>query len=204
MFDLEGKNIKLNNAKELNILFEYADEQGWRWLNSGTRLSTPFGMRIRYPFVICFWKYKKTTWDYVENVKDGLTDFKDIEPYIKSNKESTTEKEMTAREFIKWFTGVALHYCNNNGMCSYCKLNNCNTKCKETLCDTCNWEENIDELLEIAKQDNLSISSEEKAVNNIEKLIKNPNRTNISDDLIESLKLAVEKLKGEMKDEQTD
>ena len=200
MFDLKGKNIKLNNAEEHKILFEYADEQGWKWLNSGKRLNSSFGMYVIYPLVIRFGKDQKTIcWDYVENIEDEITDFKDIEPYIKSNKELTAGKELTAREFVEWFVGTVFDYCdycNNNRKCSNCKLNEFNTKCGRSLCYTCNWGENIDELLEIAKQDNLSILSEKKAIENIEKLIKDPDNTRMSNELIESLKLAVEKLKG--------
>lgn len=208
MFDLAGKNIKLNNAEELKILFEYADEQGWKWSNSKTRLKSSFGMDVSYPLVIYFRKDKKTIcWDYVENIEDEITDFKDIEPYIKSNiepyiksnKELTAGKELTAREFVEWFVGTVFDYCdycNNNRKCSNCKLNEFNTKCGRSLCYTCNWGENIDELLEIAKQDNLSILSEKKAIENIEKLIKDPDNTRMSNELIESLKLAVDKLKG--------
>ena len=197
MFDLEGKNIKLNNAKELNILFEYADEQGWRWLNDEGKLDSSFGRYVKYPFVMCFGKDQKTIyWDYVGNVEDEITDFKDIEPYIKSNKELTAGKELTAREFIEWFTDTALAYCSsNNGKCSNCKLSGCNTKCGKALCDTCNWKDHIDELFEIATLD-VSIPPEEKAIKDIEKLIKDPDNTRMSYELIESLKLAVEKLKG--------
>lgn len=197
MFDLEGKNIKLNNAEELKILFEFADEQGWKWLNSKTRLKSSFEMDVSYPIVIYFRKDKKTIcWDYVENVEDEITDFKDIEPYIKSNKELTAGKELTAREFVEWFTDTALAYCSsNNGKCSNCKLSGYNTKCGKALCDTCNWKDHIDELFEIATLD-VNIPPEEKAIKDIEKLIKDPDNTKMSNELIESLKLAVEKLKG--------
>ena len=202
MFDLKGKNIKLNNAEEHKILFEYADEQGWKWLNSGKRLNSSFGMYVIYPLVIRFGKDQKTIcWDYVENVEDEITDFKDIEPYIKSNKELTTGKELTAREFVEWFTDTALAYCSSvTGKCPNCKLSSYNTKCGKALCDTCNWKDHIDELFEIATLD-VNIPPEEKAIKNIEKLIKDPDNTKMSDELIESLKLAVEKLKGEMRNE---
>ena len=185
MFDLEGKNIKLNNAEELKILFEYANKHGWRWKSDESELNTSFRDGVAYPLVICFKNNKKVCW----NPCNSNTDFKDIEKYLKP------EKEMTAKEFIEWFIGTALAYCNSGGRCPNCKLNERNTKCGKSLCNTYNWANYIDEIIEIAKSDNVNIPSEKKAINDIEKLIEDPDNTKMSDGLIESLKLAVEKLK---------
>lgn len=55
---------------------------------------------------------------------------------------------------------------------------------------------NIDELLEIAKTGRIiALTSEEKAIENIEKFIENPNRVTLNDEFVGSLKLAVERLK---------
>lgn len=186
MFDLENKYVRVNNHEELDRLFEYANKHGWRWKSDGSELNnTSFIDGVAYPLVIYFKNNKKVCW----NPCNSNTDFKDIEPYIKSN------KEMTAKEFIEWFIGTALDYCNNNGRCSNCKLNERNTKCGKSLCDTYNWANHIDEIIEIAKSNNINITSEKKAINDIEKLIKDPDNIKMSDGLIESLKLAVEKLK---------
>ena len=185
MFDLEGKSIRVNNPEELNCLFEYANKHGWRWGDSGNKLNNSFRDNKKYPFSIRFDDDKKAYWSDFYNRN---TSFKDIEKYI------NPEKEMTAREFVEWFTGVALDYCTNIAKCPNCKLSSCNTKCGIALCNTCNWKDHIDELLEIAKSDNVNMSPEEKAIKDIEKLIQNPDHT-ITNEIKDSLKLAVEKLK---------
>ena len=40
MFDLEGKNVIVNNLGELDCLIEYANKHGWRWGNDGKELNT--------------------------------------------------------------------------------------------------------------------------------------------------------------------
>ena len=63
------------------------------------------------------------------------------------------------------------------------------------MCDICDWKDNIDEVLEIAKSIRLTAPSpEEKAISTIEKFIENPDHTALNDEFLESLKLAVEKL----------
>lgn len=102
-------------------------------------------------------------------------------------------KEMTAREFIKRI--VDMHHCRNRN-CSECVLDASNTKCKMRLCNICSWENNIDELLEIVKSGRITVPTpEEKAIDTIEKFIKNPDHETLNDEFVESLKLAVEKLK---------
>ena len=189
MFDLKGKKVRVNNPGELNCLFEYANKEGWRWGNDGKELNKSFGDRATYPFAIYFEDNKKVYWG---NFCNSNTSFKDIEKFI------NPEKEMTAREFIEWFTGTALDYCySDEARCSKCKLNDLNTKCEKSLCATYNWKDHIDELLEIAKSDNVNMSPEEKAIKDIEKLINDPK----SNEFVDSLKLAVEKLKGENENE---
>ena len=101
------------------------------------------------------------------------------------------KKEMTAREFVEWYINMR-SLCKNR-ICAECVLSEKNTKCNRNLCNTCNWKGNIDELLEIAKS---GIQSPEvKAIDTLEKIIKNPNHVVVNDEFVESLKLAVEKLK---------
>lgn len=189
MFNLEGKNVIVNNHEEFDCLFEYANKHGWRW-GDGDELNTSFEDGKTYPFIICFKNNKKVYWDryYISN---SNTDFKDIEKYLKPEKE--IKKEMTAREFIKSFSNI--RSCNRRS-CKECVLSKRNNKCKLSLCDMNNWEENIDELLEIVASGRTTVlSSEEKAIENIEKLIQEKDYIKITDEIKDSLKLAIEKLK---------
>ncbi len=187
MFDLENKYIRVNNHEELDCLFEYANKHGWRWGNDGSKLNTSFGDSGTYPFVICF-KNKKVYWNYYNN---SNTDFKDIEKYLKPEKE--IEKEMTAREFLESF--VDIRSCSERS-CSKCVLNSRNTKCNRNLCESLNWKNSIDELLEIVASGRTTVSSpEKKAIENIEKLIQEKDYIKMTDEIKDSLKLAVEKLK---------
>ena len=64
------------------------------------------------------------------------------------------------------------------------------------MCDIYNWKGNIDELFEIVKSGRATVPTpEEKAVEDIEKFIENPDRAALNDEFVESLKFAVEKLK---------
>lgn len=189
MFDLEGKNVIVNNHEEFDCLFEYANKHGWRW-GDGDELNTSFEDGKTYPFIICFKNNKKVYWDryYISN---SNTDFKDIEKYLKPEEE--IEKEMTAREFLKSF--VDIRSCNERS-CSKCVLNSRNTKCNKNLCQSTSWKNSIDELLEIVASGRTTIlSPEEKAIENIEKLIQEKDYIKMTDEIKDSLKLAVEKLK---------
>ena len=68
-------------------------------------------------------------------------------------------KEMTAREFIKWYVNVDFLCGKRN--CDECVLGRKNTKCKNQLCTTCNWKNNIDELLEIARSGRITVTTPE-------------------------------------------
>lgn len=102
-------------------------------------------------------------------------------------------KEMTAREFAERIADIS-DCCRRE--CAECVLDEMNTKCNESLCNTCNWENNIDELIEIAKSRRFTIQSpEEKAISILESFIENPDRTALNDGLVDALKLAVKKMK---------
>lgn len=74
-------------------------------------------------------------------------------------------------------------------------MDNRNNKCNTDLCNIRNWKNNIDELLEIAKVEKWTVPTpEEKAIENIEKFIENPDRAALNDEFVDALKLAVEKL----------
>ena len=188
MFDLENKYIRVNNHEELNCLFEYANKHGWRWGNDGSELNNLFGDGEAYPFAICFKNNKKVYWGYSCN---SNTDFKDIEKYLKPEKE--IEKEMTAREFVEWYSDIA-KCCERE--CMECVLNQRNTKCNESLCGIENWKDNIDEILEIAASGRITVPTpEEKAIGTLESFIENPDRAALNDEFVDALKLVVEKLK---------
>ena len=197
MFDLEGKNVIVNNLGELDCLIEYANKHGWRWGNDGKELNTSlFRDDEIYPFIICFKNNKKFYWNYFYS-SNSNTDFKDIEKYLKPEKE--IEKEMTAREFIESFSNIRSCYRRS---CTECVLSKRNNKCKLSLCDMNNWKENIDELLEIVASGRTTVlSSEEKAIENIEKLIQEKDYIKMTDEIKDSLKLAIEKIKSGEVDE---
>lgn len=194
MIDLAGKNIKLNNDEELKILFEYADEQGWKWLNDKGKLDSSFGKYAKYPFVVCFMKDQKTIcWDYVGNIEDEITDFKDVEPYIKSKKESTTEKEMTAREFLE---KLIKHLdCDGRG-CENCKFDSLNNLMRKTLCSVSCWKtDDIDYLIELVSDDDPIYHppmDNVRAANFIDDVLGGKE---LSKDEEEALKYAAEKLR---------
>ena len=191
MFDLEGKNVIVNNLGELDCLIEYANKHGWRWGNDGKELNTSlFRDDEIYPFIICFKNNKKFYWNYFYS-SNSNTDFKDIEKYLKPEKE--IEKEMTAREFLKSFLNIRSCQWRK---CSECVLNKSNTKCNKSLCESSNWKNSMDELLEIVASGRTTVSSpEKKAIENIEKLIQEKDYIKMTDEIKNSLKLAVEKLK---------
>lgn len=187
MFKLEGKKVRVNNHEELVCLFEYANKHGWRWGNDGSELNTSFGDGIAYPFIIYFKNNKKVYWYTCNSNKD----FKDIEKYL--NPEKEIEKEMTAREFIESF--VNIRSCSER-RCSKCVLNSSNTKCNKNLCEPLSWKNSIDELLEIVASGRTTVLlPEKKAIENIEKLIQEKDYIKMTDEIKDSLKLAVEKLK---------
>ena len=64
------------------------------------------------------------------------------------------------------------------------------------LCDTDTWKGNEDELLELAKAGETDIMSmKEKSVSIIENFIEAPDRSKITDEFVDCLKFAVDKLK---------
>ena len=95
--------------------------------------------------------------------------------YISSNytfyeaSELLNTKEMTAREFAERIADIS----NCNGDCSECVLYFTNTKCNRSLCNVCNWKDDIDELLEIAKAGKATVlTPKEKAIEDIEKIYR--------------------------------
>ena len=97
---------------------------------------------------------------------------------------------MTAREFVEWYVNVDFSCGRRN--CDECVLGRKNTKCNNQLCSACNWKNNIDELLEIAKSGRITVPT---PIDTLENFIKNPDRAALNDEFVNALKMAVDKLK---------
>lgn len=109
---------------------------------------------------------------------------------------SGNSDEMTAREFIEFAADTITSSKCNRRECLKCVFSEKNTKCNRSLCNINNWKDNIDEILEIAKSGRSTVlTPEKKAINTLEKFIKNPDCAVLNEEFIESLKLAIEKLK---------
>ena len=172
----------LVRAKEENeMLLKEAEKQGFHWF--GRSDCQPLKMQ-HFPDILKFSNSK----DVVYNARIGAEDTTFYEA-----SEFLGEKEMTAREFAEWIANI--DDCRGRN-CLECAFYRTNTKCNCSLCNIHNWKGNIDELLEIAASCRTTVlSPEEKVINTFEKFIENPDRVALNDEFVESLKLAVEKLK---------
>lgn len=181
MINLKNTCILVRAKEENEMLLKEAEKQGFHWF--GRSDCQPLKMQ-HFPDILKFSNSK----DVVYNARIGAEDSTFYEA-----SELLGTKEMTAREFAGHL--VDIRNCNVH-KCSECVLSASNTKCKKSLCDICSWENNIDELLEIVKSGRITIPTpEKKAIDTIEKFIENPDRATLNDEFVESLKLAVEKLK---------
>lgn len=180
MIDLRNTCVLVRTKEENEMLLKEAKKQEFHWYRKDhcEPLQTQY-----FPDILKFYEHDIT---YAASVR---SDFAFYEA-----SELLGTKEMTAREFAEWIAN-AFSLCSNR-KCSECVLEKNNTKCDVCLCGIENWKDNIDEILEIAASDRTTVpSSEEKAISTIEKFIENPDRTALNDEFLESLKLAVEKLK---------
>lgn len=181
MINLKNTCVLVRTKEENEKLLKEAEKQGFHWF--GRSDCQPLKIQ-HFPDILKFSNSK----DVVYNARIGAEDSTFYEA-----SELLGEKEMTAREFIKWYVNVDFSCGRRN--CDECVLGRKNTKCNNQLCTTCNWKNNFDELLEIAKSSRITVPTpEEKAIEDIEKLIQSPYR-GITGEIKESLKLAVEKLK---------
>lgn len=180
MINLKNTCILVRTKEENEMLLKEAEKQGFHWF--GRSDCQPLKIQ-HFPDILKFSNSK----DVVYNARIGAEDSTFYEA-----SELLGTKEMTAREFANRIADI----CNCRGCnCSECVLSESNTRCKKHLCDICDWKDNIDEVLEIAKSIRLTAPSpEEKAISTIEKFIENPDHTALNDEFLESLKLAVEKL----------
>lgn len=181
MINLKNTCILVRTEEENETLLKEAEKQGFHWYSKGNCKPLP---GQHFPDILKFCNNK----DVAHSMRIGAEDSTFYEA-----SELLGEKEMTAREFAEWIADVS-DCCGRN--CAECVLTTANTKCNRSLCVTRNWKGNIDELLEIAKSGRITVPTpEEKAISALENFIENPDRTALNDEFVESLKLAVEKLK---------
>ena len=179
MIDLTNTCIFVRTKEENEMLLKEAKKQGFHWYQKDS--CEPL-QKQHFPDILKFYDGKYLT--YEASVRSDL-DFYEASVLLGM-------KEMTAREFVERIADVSA-CCGRK--CTKCVLDVTNTKCNKNLCNTRNWENNIDELIEIAKSGRLTVPTpEEKMISTIEKFIENPDRAALNDEFVESLKLAVEKL----------
>ena len=176
MIDLRNTCILVRTKEENEMLLKEAEKQEFHWYRKDhcEPLQTQY-----FPDILKFYEDK----DVAREAHIGP----DSTFYEASELLGT--KEMTAREFAERIADLS-NCCERE--CIGCVLNKRNNKCNNYLCDTRNWGNNIDKLLEIVKT---GIQSRSKAIDIFEKFIENPDRAALNDEFVESLKLAVEKLK---------
>ena len=178
MINLKNTCVLVRTKEENEKLLKEAEKQGFNW---SQRYDCKPLLAQHFPDILRFYEDKVIT--YEASIRSNV-DFYEASELLGT-------KEMTAREFAERIADIS----NCNGDCSECVLYFTNTKCNRSLCNVCNWKDDIDELLEIAKSSRITVPTpEEKAIEDIEKLIQSPYR-GITGEIKESLKLAVEKLK---------
>lgn len=184
MIDLRNTCILVRTKKENEMLLKEAEKQGFHWYSKDD--CKPLSEQ-HFPDILKFYNDKDV-------VHSARIEAKDSTFYEASELLGT--KEMTAREFVEWYINMR-SLCKNR-ICAECALSEKNTKGNRYLCNTCNWKGSIDELLEIMASDRDTVlSPEQKAISILENFIENPERAVVNDEFVESLKLALGKLRGE-------
>lgn len=180
MINLKNTCVLVRTKEENEKLLKEAEKQGFNW---SQRYDCKPLLAQHFPDILRFYEDKVIT--YEASIRSNV-DFYEASELLGT-------KEMTAREFIEWYVNVN-SLCSDH-TCAECLLSRKYTKCNSSLCDSCNWKGNVDELLKIAVSGRITVPTpEEKAIEDIEKLIQSPYR-GITGEIKESLKLAVEKLK---------
>lgn len=181
MIDLRNTCVLVRTKEENEMLLKEAEKQGFQWPTKNHCRPLP---KQHFPDILKFYEDKDVTRE--AHIGPDLTFYE--------ASELLGTKEMTSREFAEWIANT-YSLCGNR-KCSECVLSKNNTKCDVCLCGIENWKDNIDEILEIVALGRTTVPTpEEKAISTIEKFIENPDRTALNDEFLESLKLAVEKLK---------
>ena len=180
MIDLKNTCVLVKTPEENEKLLKEAEKQGFHWTN---REGCEPLRGQPFPDVLKFYKDKSIAARC--NISSEYT--------LHEASELFGMKEMTAREFVGWIADA--RRCDGRE-CSKCVLDAANTKCNKSLCATCNWKGNIDEILEIVASDRITVPTpEEKAIGTLESFIENSDRAALNDEFVDALKLAVEKLK---------
>lgn len=178
MIDLRNKCVLVRTQEEYGKLLKEAEKQGFKW-NCGDSV-IPFDS-VMLPDVLKFYNDKTMILQEM--------------PLVKADTLLGT-KELTAREFIKYME--RLDNCSADD-CNTCVMNGKNTKCKKLLCRIGNWVGNEDELISIAKSGRITIRSKSIEVAEfIQDFIDNPD-IEVTDDFIECLRFAADKLKEQEK-----
>ena len=181
MIDLTNTCVLVRTKEENEMLLKEAEKQGCQWAIKNHCRPLP---KQHFPDILKFYEDKDVTRE--AHIGPDSTFYE--------ASELLGTKEMSAREFIEWY--INMNSLCGDRICAECVLSRKNTKGNRSLCNTCDWKDNVDELIEIAKSGRITVlSPEEKAINTIEKFIENPDRAALNDKFVESLKLAVEKLK---------
>lgn len=185
MVNLMNTCVLVRTEEENEMLLKEAEKQGFTWFSRDNCKPLP---TQHFPDILQFCEEEYIV--HSANIKLSCAFYE--------ASELLGTKEMTAREFIKWYVNV--DFSCGRRECDECVLGRKNTKCNNQLCTTCNWESNIDELLEIVKSGRITVlTPEEKAIDTIKKFIKNPDRAALNDEFVESLKFVVEKIeRGEV------
>lgn len=176
MIDLTNTCVLVRTKEENEKLLKEAEKQGFHWY----RKNSCYPLQTQHlPNILNFYKGKDIS--CAASIDPGFTFYE--------ASELLGTKEMTVREFIKWYAEV--NDCRGRN-CAECVLDETNTKCNKNLCSKRNWENNIDEFLEIAKSGRITVPT---PIDTLENFIKNPDRAALNDEFVNALKMAVEKLK---------
>lgn len=183
MVDLINTCVLIRTKEENEMILNEAEKQGFHWRDYSN--CQPMKTQ-RFPDILKF--YPNNNVFYGTFINPNFT-FYEVSELLGT-------KEMTAREFAEWIANT-YSLCGNR-KCSECVLRKNNTKCGACLCGIENWIGNIDEILEIVASGRTTVPTpEEKAIDTLENFIENPDRVVVNEVFVESLKLAVEKLKEE-------
>lgn len=135
MIDLRNTCVLVRTKEENEMLLKEAEKQGFQWPTKNHCRPLP---KQHFPDILKFYEDKDVTRE--AHIGPDLTFYE--------ASELLGTKEMTSREFAERIADVS-NCCERE--CIGCVLDNRNNKCNTDLCNTRNWENNIDELLEIAK-----------------------------------------------------
>lgn len=178
MIDLRNKCVLVRTHEEYEKILKEAKKQGAKW--SCGDVVIPFDSVV-LPDVLKFYNDKTMILQEM--------------PLVEADTLLGT-KELTARELIKYienFNNCSAYNCDT------CVMNHKNTKCKKLLCRLGNWAGNEDELISIAKSGRITIRSKNiEVAEYIQDFIDNPD-IEVTDDFIECLQFAADKLKEQEK-----